>query len=74
MTITLYKKEHCPECILVESYLLARNIIFDVISVSNAAAMHEVELLTGERKVPVIRAAEKVIVGFQQEALRGLVS
>ena len=74
MTITLYLKQNCPECLLVENYLLAKNINFDEIIVDNSEVLKEIEKLTGQKKVPVLKIEEKIIIGFQQEELRILAS
>ena len=74
MTITLYVKENCPTCLLVENYLLARNLDFKEIIVDNSEVLKEIEKLTGEKRLPVIKTEEKIIVGFQQEELRIIAS
>ncbi len=74
MKITLYKANKCPDCLLVENYLLAKNINFDEVIISNSEQMDEVEQLSGQRTVPIIKTEEKIIVGFQQEELRVLAS
>ncbi len=70
MTVTVYSTKTCPWCIKVKEYLDSLNVAYQSIDVGadREAAMEMVQK-TGQRGVPVILVAEKIIVGFDKNAL-----
>ncbi|MEK6938672.1 MAG: glutaredoxin family protein [Nanoarchaeota archaeon] len=74
MAIKIYTTETCPECKVVKSYLNAMNIDFEEILVNTQELIEEVVNLTGQRRVPVLRTEKDIIVGFDRDKIKTLVS
>lgn len=75
MTITVYSKSGCPECMFTKKILEAENILFEEKRVDiNADYLEEVKLL-GYRSLPVIQIDEdETFTGYRPERLQNLVS
>lgn len=74
MAIKVYTTEACPECKVVKSYLSAMNIDFEEVLVNTQELIEEVINLTGQRRVPVLRTDKDIIIGFDREKIKTLVS
>jgi len=74
MAIKVYTTATCPECKVVKSYLNAMNIRFEEVLVNTPELIDEVVNLTGQRRVPVIRTENEVVVGFDRDKIKTLVS
>ncbi|MFH0701484.1 MAG: glutaredoxin family protein [Candidatus Woesearchaeota archaeon] len=74
MAIKIYTTETCPECKVVKSYLNAMNVDFEEILVNTQELIEEVVNLTGQRRVPVLRTDKDIIVGFDRDKIKTLVS
>ena len=74
MAIKIYTTETCPECKVVKSYLNAMNVDFEEVLVNTQELIEEVVNLTGQRRVPVLRTEKDIIVGFDRDKIKTLVS
>jgi glutaredoxin len=74
MAVKIYTTETCPECKVVKSYLSAMNVLFEEVVVNTPELIDEVVNLTGQRRIPVIRTDSNVIVGFDRERIKTLIS
>ena len=74
MTITVYSKSGCPECVFTKKLLEAENIPYTEKRVDlNQTYLDEV-LLLGYRSLPVIKIDEaETFTGYQPERLENLV-
>lgn len=74
MTITVYSKSGCAECMFTKKFLEAKNISFEEKRVdTNANYLEEVKLL-GYRSLPVIQIDEdETFTGYRPERLQNLV-
>lgn len=68
--IIVYSTPSCPYCHLVKDYLNEKGVEFEVkdVSVDRAAAREMVER-SGQMGVPQIIINDKVIVGFNRDAI-----
>jgi alkyl hydroperoxide reductase subunit F len=68
--VRVYATKQCPYCRMVKAYLERRKIPFTEIDVSrDAKAAAEMIELSGQNGVPVTVAGDRVIVGFDAQAL-----
>jgi NADH-dependent peroxiredoxin subunit F len=68
--VRVYSTKQCPYCRMVKAYLERRKIPFTEIDVSaDAKAAAEMIGLSGQNGVPVTVAGDRVIVGFDAQAL-----
>jgi alkyl hydroperoxide reductase subunit F len=68
--VRVYTTKQCPYCRMVKAYLERRNIPYAEINVSeDAEAAGEMIRISGQNGVPVTVAGDKVIVGFDAQAL-----
>ena len=68
--VRVYTTKQCPYCRMVKAYLERRKIPFAEIDVSGDAKMAaEMIEISGQNGVPVTVAGDKVIVGFDAQAL-----
>lgn len=74
MTITIYSKSGCAECMFTKKILEAEDIPFEEKRVDlNESHLEEVQLL-GYRSLPVIKINEdETFTGYQPEHLENLV-
>lgn len=74
MTITVYSKSGCPECMFTKKFLEAENIPYEEKRVdTNETYLEEVKLL-GYRSLPVIQIdEEETFTGYRPERLQNLV-
>lgn len=74
MTVKVYSTPACPWCAVTKNYLKSRNVPYEDIDVSrDRAAAAEMVRKSGQRGVPVIDIDGKIIVGFDQAAIDGLI-
>ena len=74
MKIKLYSIDDSPKCLVVKNYLRAQNVDFEEVVVETNDFKVKLENLTGKKEFPIIKADEKLIVGFKQEELRHVIS
>ena len=68
--VRVYSTKQCPYCRMVKAYLERRKIPFAEIDVSgDAEAAGEMIRISGQNGVPVTVVGDKVIVGFDAQAL-----
>jgi alkyl hydroperoxide reductase subunit F len=68
--VRVYSTKQCPYCRMVKAYLERRKIPFSEIDVSgDAEAAGEMIRISGQNGVPVTIVGDKVIVGFDAQAL-----
>jgi alkyl hydroperoxide reductase subunit F len=68
--VRVYTTKQCPYCRMVKAYLERRKIPFAEINVSeNREAAGEMIRISGQNGVPVTVAGDRVIVGFDAQAL-----
>jgi alkyl hydroperoxide reductase subunit F len=68
--VRVYTTKQCPYCRMVKAYLERRKIPFAEIDVSSdAKAAAEMIELSGQNGVPVTVAGDRVIIGFDAQAL-----
>ena len=74
MIIKVYTADRCPQCKVLKSYLQAMNIEFEEINVNTPKLIEKVVNLTGQRTIPVIQTDNEVIVGFNPDKIKSLIS
>ena len=74
-SVTVYSTQTCPYCVLAKKYLKSKGVEYkDVdVGVDQAAAMEMVKK-SGQMGVPVIDIDGKIVIGFRQEVLEGLLA
>ena len=73
--LTVYTTQTCSQCALVKRYLMAKNIPFETVDVTNDEKMRDMLFsLTGYRVVSITTndAGDKYVVGFKPEELKNL--
>lgn len=69
--VKVYSTPTCPWCHKAKDFFKANNVEFDDLDVSvNEEARKEMVEKSGQMGVPVIDIDGKVIVGFDQEAIK----
>lgn len=69
--ILLYRTQSCPWCHKTEDFLKAHNVKYTSIDIGeNAQAAEEAVKKSGQRGVPVIDIGGKIIVGYDEPALK----
>jgi len=68
--VKIYSTPRCPYCVKAKEFLEEHNIEFEYIDVStNQEAAKEMVEKSGQMGVPVIEVGDKIIIGFDKEAL-----
>lgn len=71
MKIIVYTTKTCPWCIKVKDFLKKHKVAFKEIDVSsNEKAAKEMIEKSGQMGVPVLDINGKIIVGFDEEAIK----
>ena len=71
MEVKVYCTPFCPYCTMAKEFLKKHNVKFEDINVQeNRAAAIEMIKKSGQNGVPVIDIKGKIIVGFDEPALR----
>ena len=71
MTVKVYSTPTCPYCHMAKDFLKKNNIEFEDDDVSkNQKAVKEMVEKSGQMGVPVIDISGKIIIGFDQEAIK----
>ena len=71
MAVKLYSTPTCPWCHRAKDFLKSNNIAFEDINIaSSEAAAREMIEKTGQMGVPVLDIDGKIIVGFNQDAIK----
>jgi len=73
--VTVYSTQSCPWCKRAKDFLKANNVDFEEVDVSmDANRAEEMIKKSGQRGVPVLDIDGKVIVGFDQDAIKAALS
>jgi len=73
--VTVYSTQSCPWCKKAKDFLKANNVDFEEVDVSmDANRAEEMIKKSGQRGVPVLDIDGKVIVGFDQDAIKAALS
>ena len=71
MTVKVYSTPTCPWCVRAKEFLKEHNVEFEDIDVStNHEAAHQMIEKSGQSGVPVIEINDKIIIGFDKEAIK----
>ncbi len=74
-TVTIYSTPVCHFCHAAKDFFAENNIAFTEFDVaSDQAKRQEMIEMTGQMGVPVIRIEDDVIVGFDEEKVKELLS
>ena len=69
--VKVYSTPVCPYCVYAKEFLKQHNIEFEDVDVSkDQAAAREMVEKSGQMGVPVIAIGDKIIVGFNKEAIK----
>lgn len=70
MDVKVYSTPTCPWCRKVKEFLTEKNIDYEDINVAESKeAAEEMFEKSGQMGVPVISAGDKIIVGFDPDAI-----
>ena len=71
VNVKVYSTTNCPWCHRVKDFLKENNMEFEDINIeNNQEAAQEMVEKSGQMGVPIIDIGGKIIVGFDEEALR----
>jgi glutaredoxin 3 len=71
MVVKVYSTPTCPYCHMAKDFLKENKIEFQDLNVAvDRTAAQEMVKISGQMGVPVIVVNEKVIVGFDKEAVK----
>lgn len=73
MSVTVYSKPHCVQCIATKRYMSNRGIEFTSVDVTEDQGAFDLITGLGYQQVPVVIAGEEHWSGFQPEKLSGLI-
>ena len=69
--VTVYSTATCPWCVKVKDFLKQNKVEFNDIDVSkDPAKAQEMIQKSGQQGVPVLDIEGKIIIGFDQEAIK----
>jgi len=72
--VIVYSTPTCPWCAKAKQFLDNHNVPYRNVDVtSDQAGLEEMQRISGQMGVPVIKADDTVVVGFDQEKLQELV-
>ena len=75
MKVTVYSTALCPWCKKVKNFLKENNIEFSEIDVGeDSSAVDEMIKKSGQMAVPVTEVDGKIILGFDEEKLKGVLN
>ncbi len=74
MKVTVYSTPTCPWCKKVKKFLKANNIDYSEVDASSEAGSKEMFDKSGQMSVPVVDIGGKIIIGFDEEKLKSLLS
>ncbi len=73
--VTVYSTPTCPWCAKAKQFLDEHKIPYrNVDVISDQAELEEMQRLSGQMGVPVIRFGDEVVVGFDLSKLRELIA
>jgi len=73
--VTVYSTPTCPWCAKAKQFLDNHNIPYRNVDVtSDQAELEEMQRLSGQMGVPVIRFGDEVVVGFDLSKLQELIA
>ena len=73
MNITMYSTPTCHFCLAAKAFFKEKNIAYTNYDVAdNTEKRAEMMELTGQMGVPVIKIGDDIIIGFDEEKIRGL--
>ncbi len=71
MKVKVYSTNVCPYCTMAKDFLKEHGVEFEEINVQeNQEAAKEMIAKSGQMGVPVIEIGEKIIIGFDKEAIK----
>ncbi|MFH1474090.1 MAG: glutaredoxin family protein [Candidatus Aenigmatarchaeota archaeon] len=71
MIVNVYSTNTCPYCKMIMDFLRENDVEFEEINVQvNRKAAKEIVERTGQMKVPVTEINEKLIVGYNLDAIK----
>jgi glutaredoxin 3 len=74
-TVTIYSTQTCHYCHLAKDFFTDNHIVFTDIDVGiDRDKAREMVKKTGQMGVPVIEVGDQVVIGFNEEKLRELLS
>ncbi len=69
--VTIYSTPYCVYCKMAKEFFKKNNIAYEEKDVaSDTAAQQEMIASSGQMGVPVIRIGERIIIGFDQPAIK----
>lgn len=70
MPIKVYTTPTCPWCKKAKEFLRSKGVAFQEVDVTkDRRLIEEMQELSGQRGVPVITDGERVVIGFNRQAL-----
>lgn len=71
MVVKVYSTPTCPHCHMAKEFLKEQNIAFEDINVAeDEKGRNEMIEKSGQLAVPVIEINNKIIIGFDKEAIK----
>lgn len=67
--VKIYSSDHCTWCRKMKRYLESKNVGYEELNVSEPKNAEAVYLLSGQNGVPVTVIGNRVIVGFDTDAV-----
>lgn len=72
MTITIYSKSGCPECVFTKKYLQSENIPFEEKRIDQNQSYLDEVISLGYSSLPVVKVGEESFSGYHPERLQAL--
>jgi len=70
-TVKVYSTDSCPWCVKAKEFLKENKVEFEDLNVANDdKAAEEMIAKSGQRGVPVLDIDGKIIIGFNQQAIK----
>lgn len=69
MNITIYSTPSCKYCILAKEYFKEKGLEYTEKDCTDASNKREMNLLSNQMSVPVIRIDNDVYIGFQKDKI-----
>lgn len=72
MTITVYSKPNCPQCVMTKKHLQQRGVDFKEVDISVDDQAKEQVSTLGYRQVPVVHVGDEHWGGFRPDRLNAI--
>ncbi|WEV42661.1 NrdH-redoxin [Bifidobacterium sp. ESL0682] len=72
MTVTVFTKQHCPQCMATERQLKRQNITFETVDLTNNPSTVQQLIDAGFKQTPVVITPDASWSGYRPDLIKAL--